>query len=80
MDDLQTQFNKCRSRGVPILGIITLDPAATISWIHLITGSEIPIVCWDSVRGLIGTNKMGADILMHISEVESSSELMSATI
>jgi len=78
--DLQTQFMTARNRGVPLLGIITPDPASTVSWIHLLISNETPIVQWDSARGLLGVNNAGGTELMRVTGSESAMELMGNTI
>jgi len=79
MVDIQSQFLSARNRGVPLLGIITADPASTVSWIHLLVSSDLPIVQWDSARGLLGVNRSGGSVLMQISGVEDLSSLKNLT-
>ncbi len=78
--DLQSQFTMARKRGVPLFAIVTADPAATVSWIHLAVGSEVPIVRWDSVSGLLGVNNVGGNMLMRMAEVETVTDLKNLTI
>ncbi len=77
--DIESQFKMARKRGVPLLGIITPDSAATVSWIHLLTSSEVPIVRWDSVRGLLGVNNAGGHALIKASMAETSEALKDMT-
>ena len=79
MIDIKSQFIIARNRGVPILCVETPDPAQTISWIHLMVGSEIPIVRWDSAFGLLGVNNVGGNTLMRVAEVETLAELKNLT-
>ena len=78
--DIQLQFLMARNRGVPLLGIITPDPAATVSWIHLQVSNELPIVQWDSARGLLGVNNAAGSILMGLANVETLAGLKDLTL
>jgi hypothetical protein len=80
MQDLMSQFTTARKRGVPLLGIMTADPAATVSWIHLQVSNDTPIVQWDSARGLLGVNNVGGNTLMQVAGVDEASELKNLTM
>lgn len=55
-----------RARGVPLVGIETSDPSATINdCLKSLNGKadELPIIEWDIARGWNGRNKEGADFI-----------------
>lgn len=55
-------FRKARARAVPIIGIETADPAATVkTCIASLNGKgdTTPVCIWDICRGLIGANDCG---------------------
>jgi len=53
MPTLLHQFQTARRRSVPLISLITADPAATLD--GLVTAvPEAPLLRWDSVQGLVG--------------------------
>jgi len=61
-EDTKNQFQVIRSAGVPLCGIETADPAATIKGIEKMLGEkykETPIMVWDVALALRGLNKTG---------------------
>lgn len=63
---LLKQFKAARAAGVPIIGIETPDPAATIESVRTVleTGAKMPpVLQYDVVRGLVGLNDAGAKAL-----------------
>jgi hypothetical protein len=78
--DLTSQFTTARKRGVPLLGIVTADPSATVSWIHLLVHSDQPIVQWDSARGLLGVNDAGMNSLVRVTGVDDGEDLKNLTM
>lgn len=57
--DFITAFKAARGRSVPLVGVTTADPAATMERLAAALKADTPIVKWDSVRGLQGGNKTG---------------------
>jgi len=59
---LQTRFRAARTRGVPIVGIQTPDPGATISQLTAarVIGDAVAVLRWDIVQGLTPINELGA--------------------
>lgn len=60
------QFKSARLAGVPLIGIETSDPEATMqSCIAALNGKgdSTPIVQWDAVRGCTPVNKLGAEVM-----------------
>lgn len=65
------QIKLARTRGVPLIGISTPDEAATAFSIrdHCsrdVDGREVPMVRWDSVRGMSHMNELGMQFLSEI--------------
>lgn len=56
---LVKQVKVARAKGTPLIGITTPDPAATIEAIAAALPDTVPIIQWDSARGLTGYNDAG---------------------
>lgn len=70
--NLFDQFKNARLKSVPLVGIETPDPAATIELLAampcLKNGKDpSPLLQWDVVRGLIAVNKPGREVLTKFS-------------
>ena len=59
------KIKAAKTAGVPIIGIETVDPAATISMIRA-AFSKMALVQWDIVRGLTPVNETGEAIVKNI--------------
>lgn len=59
------KIKAAKTAGVPIIGIETVDPAATISMIR-VAFSKMALVQWDIVRGLTPVNETGEAIVKNI--------------
>lgn len=79
MADLQQQFLLARDRSVPIIGVETLDPAVTRSWMHQQATNDVPIVQWDAVQGMLGLNQAGAQALQVAAQAESRQQIADLT-
>jgi hypothetical protein len=55
-----------RSAAVPIVALSTSDPWSSVKSIAGLVGESAPVVLSDSVRGLVGVNKAGADFLAQV--------------
>jgi hypothetical protein len=45
-------WHTARNHAVPLLGILSPDPAATASWITTASPHDAPVVQWDAHGGL----------------------------
>jgi len=65
-EKVRTPFEHARRAGVPIVGLETADPAATIvKCLKALNGAndKTPAIRWDIVRGPIGLNRMSNEVL-----------------
>lgn len=61
MQNMVDNFKLARNRGVPLVGIETPDPGATVQTLaKALNGSAPPILQWDIINGLTGVNDAGA--------------------
>jgi len=56
---LVEQFRRARRAGVPLTGVETPDPTATIEEITEAVNGNTPVVAWDCIRGIWGVNELG---------------------
>jgi hypothetical protein len=54
------QFRRARQAATPIIAIETVDQAAAIQQVVDVAKNQLPIVAWDSVRGWMPRNQLGA--------------------
>lgn len=57
------QFKAARSRGVPLIGVTTPDPDATMARLCGTLKPDVPALQWDCVRGIVARNKAGVEAL-----------------
>jgi hypothetical protein len=77
--DIRQQFKAARNRSVPLVGIVSPDAAATISWIQKSVPNETPITLWDSARGLLSVNTQGAEKILAVTGIGNALELRNLT-
>jgi hypothetical protein len=80
MTTLEAQFALARNRGVPILGIETLDPSVTASWIQLSLPHDTPLIRWDAAEGMLGCNQAGITALMQACSAQTRQDVMDLTL
>jgi hypothetical protein len=57
------QFKDLRRAGVPLAGIESADPAATMrACVAIVKEASVPVVCWDIIRGLFGITDEGVKL------------------
>jgi hypothetical protein len=60
LNSLIDQFKKARRVSVPLIAIITPDPAETIGILQKLAGGS-PLVQWDLIHGMTGINEKGLE-------------------
>lgn len=61
-----SKFKAAKRAGVPIVGIETADPAATIAQIKQLVGEKSPVIQWDIIRGVSPMNEAGLGVVQSI--------------
>ena len=67
--NLIARFKSARSKSVPIVGICTPDPRATMRNVMTVTNGA-PVLLWDCAAGLQGVNQSGRDVVMAIPGID----------
>jgi hypothetical protein len=73
-------WHTARNHAVPLIGILSLDPAASADWITTASPDDAPVVQWDAHGGLHGKNSLGQAILQQLTGTSRNEELRSATL
>lgn len=78
---LVSEFKAARRVGVPLIGVTSPDPQATVDLLceGLRNGTEPPVLQWDCVRGLTGTNKPGKQAAKELFSAKGIDDPVAAT-
>lgn len=63
-----TQLRAARRVSVPMVAIVSPDPQATMTTVHMYFEEEMPLLRWDFCRGLDGINVAGKKVVKTILE------------